>query len=140
MTAPAGSERLGSAGYVRPIMVEFAANVRSVGEARAFVREELAGFASVDDAELCVSELATNAVLHGSERGSVFWVVVRGNGRRVYVAVIDSGGSEVPRLVEAGDGAVRGRGLRLVAAYASDWGVEPVMTGGYRVWAEVAAA
>lgn len=140
MTAPAGSERLGSAGYVGSNMSPFAADKRSVRHARAFVREELAGFAAVGDAELCVSELATNAVLHGSERGSVFWVVVRWADDRAYVAVIDYGGATVPHLAEAGGGATSGRGLGLVVAYAWDWGVEPAMTGGYRVWAEVVAA
>lgn len=143
MTATAGSERLGSAGgCVRSNMAEFAADDRrSVGWARAFVRAELAGFAAVDDAALCVSELATNAVLHGSDRGVVFWVVVRRGDGWAYVAVIDcGGGSSVPGLVEAEGGAEEGRGLWLVAELASAWGVERALTGGCRVWAEVAAA
>lgn len=142
MTAPAGSERLGSAGYVRSNMAEFAADdARSVGEARAFVRGELAGSAAVDAAALCVSELATNAVQHGSKPGSAYWVVVRRGVGRAYVAVVDSGGDgdTVPGLVEAGEGATHGRGLRLVAAYASAWGWLPEATGGHRVWAEVEA-
>lgn len=132
---------MGSAGYVRSNMAQFAVDERSVGEARAFVRDELAGFASVGEVELCVSELATNAVLHGSRPGSVFWVVVRWGDDGAYVAVIDSGGEgdEVPHLVEADGAAEMGRGLWLVAAYASAWGVERAMNGGYRVWAEVVA-
>lgn len=132
---------MGSAGgYARSNMAEFAAEEnRSVPLARAFVRAELAGFAAVDEAELCVSELATNAVRHGSGRGSVFWVVVRRGDDRAYVAVVDCGGEDVPCLVEADGAAEMGRGLWLVAAYASAWGFDRALSGGYRVWAEVEA-
>lgn len=68
----------------------------SVGLVRAFVRRALAGFALVDEVELCASELATNAVRYGSEHGDVFWLVVRRRCALAYVAVIDCGGSTVP--------------------------------------------
>lgn len=130
---------MGAAGYVRSNMARFAADERSVRDVRAFVRSELAGSALVDAAELCVSELATNAVVHGSKPGSAFWVVVGCGGDRAYVAVIDSGGEgdDVPRLVEADGAAEMGRGLWLVSVYASAWDVERAVTGGHRVWAEV---
>lgn len=141
MSVTAGSERLGSAGYVRSNMAEFAADEQSVGQARAFVRGELAGSALVGDIELCVSELATNAVVHGSRPGAVFWVVVRRGVDRAYVAAVDSGGEreDAPCLMQAGGAAEMGRGLWLVSVYASAWGFERALTGGYRVWAEVVA-
>lgn len=107
-----------------------------MGRARAFVREVAAGFPAelVADAELLVSELATNAVLHGSVYGGMFAVVVRPSAGWVYVAVIDCGGRTVPRVVEAGAGAVSCRGLAMVAALASDWGVAKEPRFGHRVW------
>lgn len=118
---------------------EFPACSSSVGRVRAFVRRVLAGFPALDEVELCASELATNAVRYGSERGDVFGVLVRRRRGVVYVAVTDSGGSSVPRLVDAEQDDERFRGLALVDGCALAWGAVPERDGGYRVWFEVAS-
>lgn len=138
MTATAGTgvtaRRVDVGGLVR--RTAFVSEDRSVGRARAFVREVAAGFPAelVADAELLVSELATNAVLHGSVYGGMFGVVVRPSAGWVYVAVIDCGGRTVPQVVGAGAGAVSCRGLAMVAELAGKWGVAKEPGFGHRVW------
>ena len=108
----------------------------AVGEARSFLRQTLKGWGMEEDctetAVLCLSELVTNAVLHGSgrcsvrvsEESGVITVAVRDAGAR---EVTPAGGLTVDPL------AVHGRGLRLVDALASRWGSELGSTG-LTVW------
>ena len=102
--------------------------------ARDFVRRALAGCDDevVEAAQLVVTELVTNAVLHGV--GPVALSVEVGD--RVRVAVEDAG-HELPVLVRASSEALTGRGLALVSALAETWGIEPGTAGGKAVWAEL---
>ncbi|MFI2508652.1 ATP-binding protein [Streptomyces sp. NPDC018972] len=109
---------------------------RSVPAARAFALETLMEWGyrdRQDDVRLCVSELATNALLHGVPPGREFSLVLTGDGPLVRVEVRDSGGGG-PRVrdVEADD--CGGRGLHLVMALADDFGVTPHHPG-KTVWA-----
>lgn len=88
--------------------------------------------APADDAQLVVSELATNAVVHA---GTPFSVSVRCDGAAIRVSVHDRSLTQ-PILREAGPSARSGRGLRLVASVARDWGVETACDG-KTVWAEL---
>lgn len=109
----------------------------SVPEARRFVREALARLGAAgacDDAETLVSELATNAVLHAR---TPFTVEVSRDGATVRVCVLDLSPKE-PRARAYGTGSTTGRGIRLIASVASDWGVEP-QGRGKTVWFEVPA-
>ncbi|MFJ7493253.1 ATP-binding protein [Streptomyces sp. NPDC097727] len=98
---------------------------RSVPATREFVREAVAdwGFgARLDDVLLCVSELATNALVHGVPpgRGYLVRLLLEEGGPALRVEVHDSGGGR-PGVREP-DGE-SGRGLLLVAAVADRWGV-----------------
>ncbi|MGW0938673.1 ATP-binding protein [Streptomyces sp. NPDC002666] len=110
---------------------------RSVREAREFVRSALAdwGFGEVraDEVLVCVSELATNALVHGVPpgRGYRLMVWLRGEGQ-VRVEVHDSGDGE-PGVGEP-DGE-SGRGLVIVDALADRWGVGERVPGKV-VWCE----
>jgi anti-sigma regulatory factor (Ser/Thr protein kinase) len=112
---------------------------RSVPAARHFAHAFLAEWGLADaersgDVLLCVSELATNALVHGVPPGRQFRVFLRYDGRVLRVEVHDSGGG-VPRVDQAGDGDEGGRGLLLVAALADKWGVAERDLGKV-VWAE----
>ncbi|ALV34308.1 ATP-binding protein [Streptomyces sp. CdTB01] len=113
---------------------------RSVQAARRFTAEtltgwDLAGTDRADDVLLCVSELVTNALLHGVPPGRHSRLLLRYDGRVLGVEVHDSGPG-VPRVVDDGDtGAEGGRGLLLVAALSDKWGVRERELG-KAVWCE----
>ncbi|MET9762400.1 ATP-binding protein [Streptomyces sp. NPDC006372] len=116
---------------------------QSVPAARAFAQETLrdwGGYGRADDVLLCVSELATNALVHGVPpgRGFLLRLVPYGEGGGVRVEVHDSGeGVPVqPRqdVQEPGEG---GRGLLLVSELADKWGVGERRPGKI-VWCEFA--
>ncbi|MFF7193439.1 ATP-binding protein [Streptomyces sp. NPDC008079] len=119
----------------------FDAKRESVGLAREFAAGALRAWGLspvVDDVRLCVSELASNALAHGTRRGHGFLVrVVVGDGC-VRLEVHDSRdeeGERRPRVCEPGAADVRGRGLLIVAAVADGWGVEGREPFGKVVWA-----
>src|SRR5690349_24829185 len=102
--------------------------IQAPGLARRFVETHAAGLSSdtLHDALLLVSELATNAVRHGAAPISV--QLVRGEGGAVRVEVHDAGtGVPAPTNPDAADAG--GRGLLIVAALASRWGVTPNASG-----------
>ena len=111
----------------------------SVPAARRFVRsclEELGATAAWESAEMLVSEVATNAVLHGR---TPFTVSVHLDEDRVRVRVsVTDLSSVLPRPRSYGTDSTTGRGLRLVASLSSAWGVDLTGTG-KTVWFEVAA-
>ena len=89
----------------------------------------------VRDAELIVSELAANAVQHtGSPSVRVF--CLRGD-HLVRIAVHDFSREQPMVVVTDSLDDERGRGMRLVAAYALRWGVDAAIVGKV-VWAELA--
>lgn len=97
----------------------------SVGAARAFALQALTEWGCTDrhdDVRLCVSELATNALLHGVPPGREFSLTVVIEGSLVRVEVRDSGDGCPVVAHERADGC-GGWGLRLVTALADDFGV-----------------
>lgn len=113
----------------------FAHRLTSVAEARRFVADVLSVWGLADgDAVLAVSELATNAVRHA---GTEFAVrVIREVGQvRVEVA---NGSPVLPSLPGPSTDREAGRGVQLVEAVATAWGVLP-SSGGKAVWFTVPA-
>ncbi|MGP2437531.1 ATP-binding protein [Streptomyces sp. JW3] len=111
---------------------------RSVQHAREYTRAALADWdlhARTDDVLLCVSELATNALLHGVPpgRGFALSLVLHPDGV-LRVEVHDSGGGRV-RVPDPAPEAECGRGLLLVSALADKWGTGERRPG-KSVWAE----
>ncbi len=93
---------------------------QSVRAARRFVLDRIDGLPADlrEKLELCVSELATNCVLHAATSFTV--TVTRTD--CVRVDVTDSGpGSAQPQAPE--DCHAHGRGLRIIEALADEWGV-----------------
>jgi anti-sigma regulatory factor (Ser/Thr protein kinase) len=102
----------------------FYGDASSVGEARLFVRDALSETDApqdlVDSAVLLVSELATNVTLHA--RTDVR-VTLRFEGEALWAEVKDWN-SRLPQACLPPEDATTGRGLQLVEAIASSWGVE----------------
>ncbi|MEV1045324.1 ATP-binding protein [Streptomyces sp. NPDC049916] len=108
----------------------------SVGASRDFVVRVLREWqltALIDDIELCVSELATNALLHGVPPGREFAVRLDLTDDLVRLAVRDSGDGQ-PEIQHADESSCSGRGLFLVGQLAADFGVDQ-HTVGKTVWA-----
>lgn len=118
----------------------FAGDPRSPAAARGFVRSAVGELLTrptpdslCDDLELVVSELVTNAVRAGSPTVSVAVAV---DGERIVLRVgDDAGGWPEPRDADVYD--TGGRGLPLVSAISSSWGVRMSGSGGKVVWAEL---
>ncbi len=105
------------------------------GVARAAVRDRFTDALSRDaiaDLELVVSELVSNAVEHGC--GTIrLDVELDGSGLHGFVADEGDGFDHVPSC--AGIDTPRGRGLSIVAALATSWGIR---AGRTQVWFDVA--
>jgi two-component sensor histidine kinase len=111
---------------------------RSVPAARDFTQAALADWAvplsARGDILLCVSELTTNALLHGVPPGRGFQLRLLPGIVALRVEVHDSGGG-VPRPVAPQSEGESGRGLLLVSALADKWGVAE-RDPGKCVWCE----
>ena len=112
----------------------------SVREARAMVRRELGGHPAAEAAALAVSELVTNAIAYTRSGlpGGTFAVSVQSGPGGVVIRVRDGGARTLPVLADPEPGAEHGRGLRIVAALAEEWGTEPAATG-RATWCRIAA-
>jgi phosphoserine phosphatase RsbU/P len=100
---------------------EFPANSESTRAARRFALDAAGPLppAAHDTLELLVSELATNAVIHG---GTSFRLAVARHTSTVIVEVSDTGSGEVS-VHDPAASDPHGRGLRIVARLAESWGV-----------------
>jgi anti-sigma regulatory factor (Ser/Thr protein kinase) len=88
---------------------------------------------ALDDLYLVVSELASNAVLHGQGAIRLRLQVDAGD---VWGEVIDGGSGFEHEMREAGPDATSGRGLLIVDRLTSRWGVHEGTT---HVWFEMLA-
>lgn len=87
---------------------------------------------------LVSSELATNAVRHGHQRGHLFEVRLTHEDTSCLVEVSDAASGRLPRRTEATENDENGRGLQLVAALAKETGYHPRSPIGKTVWARLA--
>ncbi|WP_031483666.1 ATP-binding protein [Streptomyces bicolor] len=119
------------------LSVEYDPRPSAVREARAEVRRQLEGWglADLDDvadvAELLVSELATNALLHSASRFRLTLFAAHG----ILRCEVRDAGRRVPTVLDAG-GSESGRGMFLVDALARRWGCHQDGTG-KTVWFEL---
>ncbi|GHG09485.1 SpoIIE family protein phosphatase [Streptomyces filamentosus] len=117
------------------------ADPQGLSDARAAVGQALRDWGMPelsDDAELLTGELLVNVLLH-TEGGAVLTLEVLPEPvRRVRLSVQDRS-SAWPRRRTPGEAATSGRGLLLMDALASRWGVEP-RGEGKAVWCEIGPA
>jgi anti-sigma regulatory factor (Ser/Thr protein kinase) len=90
--------------------------------------------AEADTLELLVSELVTNAMLHGAPPIRVRIEMIRD---RVHVAVTDAS-PRLPLAERPRSEDLTGRGLAIVEALSEAWGALLRPDGGKVVWADVA--
>jgi anti-sigma regulatory factor (Ser/Thr protein kinase) len=130
-TTDPGDTLTGSGGEAR---TRLSSHPTSAVAARRFVRQVLDGweFGEAEAAIVCTDELVTNAIVHVC---SDIDVVVRRRGDSIRVEVHDASGRPPLRRVHPLD-AERGRGLEVVEALSSSWGVSPTTTGKL-VWFEL---
>lgn len=110
----------------------------AVAAARRFVADTLLSWGEkhlVWDGALIVSELATNAVIHG---GSPFRASLEHAERVVRIAIEDVGPG-VPKSRRMLDDTLDGRGVAIVEELARRWGCDPT-DGGKVFWAELEAS
>lgn len=85
--------------------------------------------------ELLSSELLANAVLHGPD-GDPIGVEIRCSPETARVSVTDRGGPS-PVVLHREPAAAHGRGMAIVEAMSTRWGVEEHPDGGKTVWFEL---
>ncbi|MFB4315501.1 ATP-binding protein [Actinomadura sp. 21ATH] len=116
------------------------AHPESIKEARDFVALTFGTWGLEDFlARIVVSELATNAVKHGSREDDL--VVVRTYRRDDGCAVIEAWdrSDAVPALRPGDHASESGRGLLLLEQLVRRWGTRPLAEGGKVVFAELEA-
>lgn len=121
--------------------LELVTALRAPRVARAFVAETLTAWdvqaEQVEAAQLVVSELVTNAVLHAADSPTIS-LDLRLTDGVVRVLVSDGGPGEPDRRLhpdpQTGE---TGRGVWLVDAFAERWGTEAHGRNGKTVWCEL---
>ncbi|MGW0574984.1 ATP-binding protein [Streptomyces sp. NPDC002920] len=118
-------------------VLPFEAVPAEVSQLRRATAEQLGQWGipvAIDEAELLVTELATNVVKHVGE-GASATLILEWRGERLRVEVHDKGRA-IPDLKSAKWDDERGRGLHLLATLATDWGTV-VSAAGKAVWCEI---
>jgi serine/threonine-protein kinase RsbW len=116
----------------------FPAVPAQVREARRFLAGLLDGGPAAGDALICLSELASNAVVHSrsSQPGGTFSVRIQLDGQRLRVEVCDQGGPwHSPGRTSTDEPS--GRGLLIVSQLATRWGCAGHSRTGWTVWFEL---
>jgi serine/threonine-protein kinase RsbW len=114
----------------------FRATADQVRGARQFLAEVLGASPPAADALTCLSELATNSVLHSNSRrpGGSFAVHASLRSGVLRVEVEDEGGPWESRNEPDGHG---GRGLAVVDGLSSNWSISGDGNGARTVWFEI---
>lgn len=119
-------------------VIELAASPDAPARGRHAVTRVLDGWGYAgsgrEDLLLVVSELVTNAVVHGAE--PIVVTVVRAPSR-VRVEVTDAATDSSPHSSRVAQDAETGRGLSVVTRLAAAWGWRATPGRGKTVWAEL---
>jgi anti-sigma regulatory factor (Ser/Thr protein kinase) len=126
----------------RSAQLELGHDASAPRAARRFVIAQLRDWGVEDEAiersQLLVSELVSNAILHGT--GPVVIVVTQKTpGQSVFRIEVCNGGEGAPTLRRAEKHELSGRGLQLVDELSRGWGSK-ISKGQTHVWFELDAA
>ncbi|MFE6866404.1 ATP-binding protein [Kitasatospora sp. NPDC057692] len=117
---------------------------RSPGEARRCLErllgEVVGGERFIDTGLLLVSELVTNAVVHGSSRDNRVLLELSADPVRLRIEVHDALADRAPVLRATDRDEESGRGLLLVKSLSEKWGCCPRGGIGKVVWCEIGPA
>jgi CheY-like chemotaxis protein len=119
------------------VVLALPADPASVARARRFLRSTLQDWnldRLVEDGQIVVSELVTNAVMHAKSAPELRLSL---NGATLRVEVRDDGPG-TPEPQPPSETGEHGRGMHLVAALAAAWGMDLPQDDGKVVWAELA--
>ncbi|WP_432523667.1 ATP-binding SpoIIE family protein phosphatase [Kineococcus sp. SYSU DK006] len=125
---------------VEEAVLPLASDLRAVAQARTFLAAALSAWDAgdlLDEAELVLSELVTNALVH-TESATGVSLRFEPAGRVLTLSVRDAS-TRHPRERRADDEALGGRGLAIVEAVSAAWGVT-VEGRGKTVWADLRGA
>jgi anti-sigma regulatory factor (Ser/Thr protein kinase) len=125
---------------MRSVELHLPAEPIAAAEARAVVEAIGSGLPEpvLMDAKLLLTEVVSNAIRHAGRGIQAVIIRIRRN-HVVRVEVLDPGPMFNPDPRPPGTGAGNGRGLYLVDAVATAWGVEPDEAG-KKVWFELRLA
>ena len=116
-------------------MMRLARDEREVYRARDWLTEVLDVHGLEADrlemALVAASELVTNAIVHADSEPVI---AVKVQGPQVKVEVHDDSPEEPLVRQSHGDVRIGGNGMRIVSAWADDWGVEQIPGDGKIVW------
>lgn len=137
--APASTRRAGTPPHLVAESIVLPGQRQSVGLGRHWVvgtaaEHGVTGMAN-QVVELLTSEILANAVLHGGEGASIGVEVAHGAGV-VRISVTDAG-PRGPVVLRREPAAPSGRGMAIVEAMSSRWGVDEDPEGGKTVWFEL---
>ena len=137
--SPAGAASRLADGELVELMI--ALDTGAPGAAREFVvacLEQRVVASALDSAQLLVSELVTNSFRHGGAPMDEVIVSVELMADWFRIGVQDSGTDAVIAAQPADLVSGGGFGLNLVQMLSERWGLERVLAGGTRVWAQLA--
>jgi anti-anti-sigma factor len=128
--------------YADRVVLELAVSPGAPRQARAELRDLLAGKLSDEDCQMALlltSELVTNAVVHPAHpEGASIGLQISAEEGRLRVEVADSGQGFDPANLEPDERDIGGKGLIVVDRTAARWGT--TRDDRFRVWFELAPA
>lgn len=125
----------------RQFAVRLSSTRRGARLARLLAVEQLRSWElPLEDATSVIAELAANAAIHGRVPGRDFRLRIALYGDTLRIEVTDAKAERLPVPVRDSGDQESGRGLLLVEALSTRWGVRTEPAPGKTVWAEIAVS